>query len=156
MVVYEKADIRDISELIEMRIAYLQEDMGISEKDIPSFRKALNTYYENHLDHDLTVICAKEDEGMISCAFLVSETKPPNPRFPNGKAGTVFNVYTKPEHRHHGHGHKVMTMLIREAEDMQLSQIELKATEDGYHLYEKLGFQKESSSYTSMRLSLNK
>lgn len=156
MAIYEKADITDINDLIDMRIAYLQEDMGIDDEDVLSFRKALSDYYEKHLNHDLSVFSAKENGEMISCAFLVSEVKPPNPRFPQGRAGTVFNVYTKPEFRHQGHGRRVMTMLIREAENTGLSQIELKATKDGFHLYESLGFQNESSAYTSMRLPLNR
>ena len=44
---FEKADITDISQLIELRIAYLQEDTGrLSESDVASFKNTLSSYFK--------------------------------------------------------------------------------------------------------------
>ena len=101
---FEKATIKDIDVLTNLRLAYLQEDLGnISNEDSTTIQTALPAYYTKHLNRDLMVYVARNQEDIVSCAFLLIVEKPMSPSFITGKTGTVLNVYTKPEYRHNGY-----------------------------------------------------
>ena len=137
---FEKATIKDINMLTDLRLAYLQEDLGvITDKQL--IQESLPGYYEKHLNKDLMVYIARDDEDIVACAFLLIVEKPMSPSFITGKTGTVLNVYTKPEYRNKGYAKKLMTMMLEEATAQDVSVIELKSTEDGYLLYKSVGFE---------------
>lgn len=119
----EKATMQDIEQLTQLRLAYLMEDHG-----------ELN----------------ENEQEIVACVWLLVVEKPMSPAFINGKTGTVLNVYTKPKHRCKGYGKQVMNMLLRDAVNMELSVVELKATEAGYSLYQSIGFKDVVSSYHQM------
>ena len=150
--VFEKAAIEDIRELTTLRIAYLEEDNGIIDKDVLfSIEANLPDYFIRHLNHDITVYVARNEQEIIACAFLLVVEKPMSSAFITGKTGTVLNVYTRPKYRHRGYARCLMNLLLSDAVDQNLSLIELKATEDGYNLYKSLGFEDVVSKYHSMK-----
>lgn len=153
--IYEKATIKDIPVLTDLRIVYLREDLGaIMEDDLQKLQTALPGYYEKHLNKDLIVYVAREEDTIVSCAFLLIVEKPMSPSFITGRTGTVLNVYTKPEHRRKGYAKKLMTMMLEDAGAQNVSVIELKATEDGYPLYKSIGFVDVGTQYCNMRITL--
>lgn len=153
--IIDKASEKEIDELVELRLAYLQEDLGsISEQDMQCLRVALPQYFRNHLNRDLLVYIAKEAEEILTCAFLLIVEKPMSPMFITGKTGTVLNVYTRPEYRKKGYAKQLMNVLLKDAKINELSVVELKATEDGYHLYQSVGFEDVVSKYHTMRKHL--
>ena len=150
---FEKATIKDINMLTDLRLAYLQEDLGvITDKQL--IQESLPGYYEKHLNKDLMVYVARDDEDIIACAFLLIVEKPMSPSFITGKTGTVLNVYTKPEYRHRGYAKELMTMMLEEATAQDVSVIELKSTEDGYLLYKSVGFEDVVVKYHNMKIVL--
>ena len=151
--IFEKATIKDINGLTDLRLAYLQEDLGvITNKEL--IQESLPGYYEKHLNKDLMVYVARDDEDIVSCAFLLIVEKPMSPSFITGKTGTVLNVYTKPEYRNKGYAKKLMTMMLEDATAQDVSIIELKATEDGYSLYKSVGFEDVVAKYHNMKIVL--
>ena len=149
---FEKATVDDIKELTALRIAYLQEDSGdMDQETLHVIEADLPDYFAAHLDNDITAYVARTEEEAVSCALLLVIEKPMSPAFVTGKTGTVLNVYTRPEYRHKGYANRLMNMLLKDASSMNLSFVELKATEDGYGLYKSLGFEDERSKYHSMR-----
>ena len=153
--IIDKASEKEIDELVELRLAYLQEDLGaISEQDMQCLQAALPQYFRNHLNRDLMSYVAREAEEIVTCAFLLIVEKPMSPMFITGKTGTVLNVYTKPEYRKKGYAKQLMNALLEDAKANELSVIELKATEDGYHLYKSVGFEDVVSKYHTMRKHL--
>ena len=151
--IFEKATIKDINGLTELRLAYLQEDLGvITNKEL--IQESLPGYYEKHLNKDLMVYVARDEEDIVSCAFLLIVEKPMSPSFITGKTGTVLNVYTKPEYRNKGYAKKLMTMMLEDATAQDVSIIELKATEDGYSLYKSVGFEDVVAKYHNMKIVL--
>lgn len=150
--IFEKATIDDIKELTTLRIAYLEEDNGIIDKDVLLAIEAnLPDYFIRHLNNDITVYVARSEQEIVACAFLLVVEKPISPAFITGKTGTILNVYTRPNYRHKGYARCLMNMLLSDAVDKKLSLIELKATEDGYNLYKSLGFDDVVSKYHSMK-----
>lgn len=149
--IFKKAGAEEISALVNLRIAYIKEDHGgVTEDMEKKLRSVLPAYFTEHLNRDLFVYTAK-DGAIVSCAFLVIAELPANPSFITGRIGTVYNVYTAPDHRRKGLARRVMRELLSDAEQFGLDFVELKATKDGYHLYETLGFQETASEYVPMR-----
>lgn len=149
---FETADLNDVKELTELRLAYLQEDGGAMEHEILlSIQNSLPDYFSRHLNKDLIAYVARNGEIIAACAFLLIVEKPMSPAFPNGKTGTVLNVYTRPAYRHRGYAKRLMEMLLEDAAQRELSVVELKATDDGYQLYKKTGFADAVSKYHQMK-----
>ena len=152
MINYVTADITDIEEIISMRLAYIRDDFGAqSKKNEEAIKNQLKEYLNNHLGRDCFVFAAKEDGTIVATAFLVVFEKPANPSFLNGKVGNVLNVYTMPEKRRQGIAGNLMKMLIEHGKTCCLDFIELKATDDGYSLYKKLGFEDSPCGYKQMK-----
>lgn len=150
--IFEKATINDIPNLIELRIAYLLEDYGkISENKLAAIANNLHIYFQEHLNKDLLVFVCRDENKIVSCCFLCITEKPSNPTFINGKTGTVLNVYTKPEYRKNGIARNLLEMLIAESKKAGLDFVELKATDSGYNLYKSIGFEDVISKYHSMK-----
>lgn len=153
---FEKATIKDIEQLTELRVAYIQEDLGnVDEEDMEAMRRALPEYYSKHLNNDLHVYTARNDDReIVACAFLLIVEKPASPAFITGKTGTVLNVYTKPKCRHKGYAKRLMEMMLEDAAKEKVSVIELKSTDEGYRLYQSVGFEDVVSKYHVMRVRL--
>lgn len=152
---FRKAVIKDIPQLVEMRLGYLKEDHGsLTEEEITKISDSLLVYYQNHLGKDMNIYLAADGTEIVSTVFLLVVEKPANPSFITGKTGTVLNVYTKPQYRQKGLAGSLMKMMLDDAEKMKLSYVELEATKMGKPLYEKLGFSIEESKYTPMRYDL--
>lgn len=144
---FRKAGKEDIPSLVNMRILYSLETNGeISEAFDIKMRQELPKYFEKHLGFDLTAFLALENGEAVSTAMLLTIEKPINPALKNGRNGIVLNVYTKPEHRRKKLAMTLMEALIKDAENEGLDYVELKATEDGYPLYKKLGFDEKSKN----------
>lgn len=152
---FEKATTQDIKALTDLRIAYLNEDLGsIADDDLCTIKGSLPDYYEKHLNKDLLVYVARNEDDIASCAFLLIVEKPMSPSFITGKTGTVLNVYTKPEHRGRGYAKKLMTMMLEDAKTQDVSVIELKSTDEGYSLYKSVGFEDAKAKYHNMKIVL--
>ena len=65
-----------------------------------------------------------------------------------------MNVYTKPEYRKKGYAKKLMNMMLEDAKAENVSNIELKATEDGYSLCRSVGFEDVVAKYHNMKIWL--
>lgn len=148
----EKAGIDDIDALVSMRLDYLREDnQSLNDADVMEIRRNLPDYYKSHMNKDLFVFVVREEQVIVSCAFLLVIEKPMSPAFINGRTGTVLNVYTCPASRRRGYAKMIMEALLAEAEELQLSSVDLKSTDDGYHLYRSVGFTDDRSKYHLMK-----
>lgn len=153
--IFDKATIEDIGVLTDLRIAYLNEDLGvISEENLELMQATLPSYYEKHFNKDLMAYVVRDEMDIVSCAFLLIVEKPISPSFITGKTGTVLNVYTKPDYRKKGYAKKLITTMLEDAKAEGLSIIELKATEDGYSLYKSVGFEDVVAKYHNMKIML--
>lgn len=150
-----KAGKEHIALLTEIRIKYILEDFGSSAADNETeLRRSLSGYFEAHLGRDMFAYLAEDCGKIIASAFLVVSEKPANPSFPRGRTGTVMNVYTEKEYRRQGIASAIMKMLIADAERLELDFVELKATGEGYPLYDSLGFKETGSTYINMKYTL--
>lgn len=151
-----QASVADISALEQLRMDYLKEDFGeLTDEQEQMLLAEIDPYLRWHLGTGLMVFVARDDEaGIVSCAWLLLIEKPPSPRFPHGRTGTLFNVYTAPAFRRRGLASRVMDALIEDARIRHLDLLELNATEDGYPLYRSLGFRNAHEKHRAMRMWL--
>ncbi|MBO4998932.1 MAG: GNAT family N-acetyltransferase [Lachnospira sp.] len=150
--IVENANIEDVALLTELRLAYLKEDYGkLSKGDMEIIGRDLPDYFKKNLNQNIFCYLIREGEEVAACAFLLVVEKPMSPAFITGKTGTVLNVYTKPQYRHKGYAKGIMNKILSDAVEKNLSVVELKSTEDGYRLYQSVGFVDEVSKYHFMK-----
>ena len=138
--------------MTELRLEYLEEDHGkLSKSDIEIIRRDLPDYFKKNLNQNIFCYLIREKEEIAACAFLLVVEKPMSPAFITGRTGTVLNVYTKPQYRHKGYAKGIMNQILSDAVEKNLSVVELKSTENGYRLYQSVGFVNEVSKYHSMK-----
>lgn len=141
--------------LTKIRMDYLIEDFPeMSDELAARIEAKLPQYYAKHLNHDFFAYIAEDNGIVVGSAFLVVKEMPNNTNFPNGRTGTVLNVFVAQKYRRRGIALKIMELLISDARTMELDYIELKASAEGYPLYKKLGFKDSISSFKPMKLIL--
>ena len=154
-VVFDIADLNDIQELVRLRILYMIEDFGsISDEEKDGMEKQLPDYFERELGKKLVAFVARAEGRIVAVAYLLIIEKPANPFFLNGLDSEVLSVYTEEGYRGRGICTRLIKNLIAYAEEHEISRIDLVATDDGYPLYKKLGFEDKVQKYRDMRLKL--
>ena len=148
------ANKEDIAELLRLRIAYIVDDYGsITESDRLTMEEQLPCYFERKLGKELVVFVARTEGRLVATAYLLIIEKPANPSMVNGLVGEVFSVFTEREYRGIGISTRLMKDMIAYARKKSLCYIDLKATDEGYSVYKKLGFIDKSHKYRDMRLT---
>ncbi|WP_024865082.1 GNAT family N-acetyltransferase [Butyrivibrio sp. FCS014] len=154
-VTFDTANNKDISELTRLRIAYIMDDYGsISEDDQHAMEVQLPDYFKRKLGKDLIAFVARADGQLVATAYLLLIEKPANPSMQNGPVGEVLSVFTEKEYRGQGISTRLMNDVVNYAKEKRLCYIDLKATEEGYSLYKKIGFEERNQKYKDMRLKL--
>ena len=155
MIEYAIATKDDIDELIRLRIAYMKDDFGgISEEEKRGMEKQLPDYFARKLGTELIAFIAKDEGRIVSVAYLHIIEMPANSILLNGLYGDVLSVYTEPEYRGKGLCTALMRDLVEYGKKAGLGRIDLKATDAGYPIYEKVGFKETEQRYRNMRYVL--
>ena len=155
-IIFDKANVNDIEELVRLRIAYMIDDFGsITDYEKECMEKQLPDYFKRRLGKELIAFVARAEGRLVAAAYLLIIEKPANPFLPNGLDSEVLSVYTEPEYRGKGICSTLMTNMIEYSKEHGLSRIDLVATSDGYPIYKKLGFEDRVQKYIDMRMKLN-
>ncbi|MBB2182086.1 GNAT family N-acetyltransferase [Lachnospiraceae bacterium MD1] len=137
-----KAYLSEIEELAAIRTEFINSlissEMTISEE----FETNANAYMRKHMADDSMVSwVAVEDGKIVSTAMVCYYELLPIMLNQSGKYGYIYNVYTLPEYRKRGLASQLLNKIKEEAKERQIGQLQLRATEMGKLLYEKLGFE---------------
>lgn len=156
-IAFSEASKSDIKELIRMRIEYMIDDFGgVSDHERECMENQLPDYFNRKLGDELVVFVAKDDEKVVSVAYLHIIEMPANSILLNGLYGEVLSVYTEPEYRGKGLCTTLIKNLIEYGEKRGLGRVDLSATRDGYPIYSKLGFVDKEPRYKDMRYYFGK
>ena len=151
-ILFDEASKDDIKELIRLRIAYMIDDFGgVSDHEKECMEKQLPDYFNRKLGNELVAFIAKDDNRIVSVAYLQIIEMPANSILLNGLYGEVLNVYTEPEYRGKGLCTQLINNLIEYGKKRGLGRVDLSATEEGYPIYKKDGFVDKEHRYTDMR-----
>lgn len=149
---YGEATNEDIDELIRMRIAYMMDDFGsVTDQERKGMETQLPDYFSRKLGTELIAFVAKEEDRIVSVAYLHVIEMPANSILLNGLYGEVLSVYTEPAFRGKGICTKLMNNLVEYGKKIGLGRIDLSATDEGYPIYAKIGFKDKEHRYRDMR-----
>lgn len=142
--IYQKASLKDIDLLTEIRIQVLRAANGLTgEEDMEEVKKQSYQYYKQALKDGTTVAYFVLDGEQIAGTGGVSFYQVmPTYHNPSGRKAYIMNMYTRPEYRRQGIAYKTLDLLVKEARQRGITAISLEATEMGQPLYEKYGFVK--------------
>ena len=76
----------------------------------------------------------------MAAAFMVINERPAGGAFITGITGTLLNVITYPAYRKKGYATLLIEALIQRARDLNVTAIDLNATQMGEKVYQNLGF----------------
>lgn len=151
-ILFDEASKTDIKELIRLRIAYMIEDFGgISDYEQECMEKQLPDYFNRKLGSELVAFIAKDNNRIVSVAYLHIIEMPANSILLNGLYGDVLSVYTEPEYRGKGLCTQLIKNLIEYGKKRGLGRVDLSATKEGYPIYKRIGFVDKEQRYTDMR-----
>ncbi len=151
-ITYGEATKDDISELIRMRIAYMADDFGsVSDEEREGMETQLPDYFARKLGTELVAFVAKDEDRIVSVAYLHIIEMPANSILLNGLYGEVLSVYTEPDYRGKGMCTRLMKDLVEYGKKIGLGRIDLSATDEGYPIYAKIGFKDKDHRYRDMR-----
>ncbi len=144
-----RATTEDIGQLTEIRMQFIRESNGAAlEVEREQLLLAnLNRYFEAHINRDFFAELALVKGRVVAAVFLCILEKPANMSYPDGREGTVLNVYASPEYRKRGIATLLLDRIMEEADRQKLFSCELIATEMGRPLYEKFGFKQIHGTY---------
>lgn len=148
---FRKANLKDIEELVKLRIEFMCEIN--KPKDVPEgLEEHLRNYFEENIKKDTFVAwLAIDNEKISSICAICFYTVPPTLKNVTGKTAYIMNVYTKPEYRKRGLAAKLFARILEEAKEHGCKKIHLSATKEGSILYEKFDFKyndREMEHYT--------
>ncbi len=152
-ITFHEAQKEDISELIRMRIAYMIDDFGsVTDQERKGMEIQLPDYFARKLGTELIAFVAKDEDRIVSVAYLHIIEMPANSVLLNGLYGEVLSVYTEPDYRGRGLCTRLMKNLVEYGKRIGLGRIDLSATDEGYPIYSKIGFKDKEHRYRDMRL----
>lgn len=144
----------NIDKLVKLRFDYISTEIDLSTEDKSKLEPKLREYFKEYVTQEnFTAYVMEIDGKIVSAAFLVIDERPPGLNNPNGRYGTIMNVFTYPEHRGKGYATSLMNSLIIDADNIFVSALDLYSTKAGKKLYEKLGF--KEVEYSAMRYYTN-
>ncbi|CAI9394078.1 MULTISPECIES: GNAT family N-acetyltransferase [Bacillaceae] len=148
---YRKATVDDINLLVEMRKIQLVDEGIKADKDIDN---ELKTFFQKKLAEGTLIQWVVEEEEqneIIATGAIVIYDFPPSYTNKSGKKAYVTNMYTKNDYRGKGIATSLLTKLVDEAKNLNITKMWLGASKLGRPVYKKFGF-KETDEWMELEL----
>lgn len=140
MIEYRQANEEDIDLLMDTRLEMIRDSNGLPDNFVFD-KRLVESAREYFLKGDQSTILAMVDGEFVGCASVSYVTYMPTFAHPTGKRAHLTNVYTRKAYRRQGIASRLVTMLMNEAWERGVTEINLYATDAGRPLYRKLGFE---------------
>ena len=144
MIGYRRAEVKDIEDLVRMRIQFIKEVQHVegSDKD-EALAEELRKFFNATMPEDRFIAWLAEESGkIIGTSGLCFYSLAPSYKNMSGGVAYIQNMYTLPEHRGRGVAKVLFDKVLCEAKALGYKKISLHATEMGRPIYEKFGFTK--------------
>jgi len=151
-IIFRKAEMSDMKQLISMRMAYLCEDLGEELSMDDSLEEELKAFFHRHLNRDIDAFVAEYRGEIISTSFTAYYYRLPHPDFPKGTAGVPINGYTKPEFRKMGLAGSLLKMSADYAKQKGVELLNMEVTKKGLPVSKEIGFRE--INYTPVQMIL--
>lgn len=138
-----KASLADVEVLVTLRMEMRRErencPLPIPEKD---FEELLRSYFSEAVKAGTFIsFVAWEDGVPVGCSGLSVVALPPAYGDLSGKKGYITNMYTRKEFRGQGIARQLLDRLKLFAVEAGCSTLALNASDAGYPVYKKYGFE---------------
>ncbi|WP_349945607.1 hypothetical protein ABFV83_17285 [Lacrimispora sp. BS-2] len=152
-IILRKADKADIEQLVNMRIAYLKEDLGEEVVNGASgLEHKLADFFNKHLNADIDAFIAEYKGEIVSTSFTAYYYRLPHPDFPEGTAGVPINGYTKSKYRKLGLAGSLLKMSAEYAKKKGVELLNMEVTKKGLSVSKEIGF--KEIEYTPVQMIL--
>ncbi len=151
--IYKKADVNDIENLINLKIKqniYNCQEDGLTVQNEEIARKNIRKILLQELNKTIYFFIAidKSNNRTVACNGVVIHQMIPSTLFLNGKKAYLTSVYTEEDYRCKGIQNVLMRKILDFLEEIECKKIELDATNPfAIKLYEKFGFKKDEEKY---------
>jgi GNAT superfamily N-acetyltransferase len=154
-IVYRRAGMADISNLVELRIRFLDELYNHREDaETRLVRNSLRDYFVRKIPSGEFIAWLAEYDGEIvgTSGMVVWEKPALYSGVESGKLGYILNFYTVPEARVKGICTQLLNHLIEEAKSLGIKYLHLHASRYGINIYRKAGFTEPKMPELELRL----
>lgn len=151
--IYKKADINDIDDLVDLKIKqnlFFNNRDGLIMENENIVRENIKRILLQELNKTMYFFIAtdKENNRAVACSGVIVHQMIPSDTSINGKKAYITSVYTDEDYRCNGIQNILMEMNLRFLKDIECNKIELDASNPpAIKLYEKFGFKKHNIKY---------
>lgn len=141
-IVYERATLSDLDDLIRLRIEFAIALGGEREPElIERIKIQLRSYFTKSLPARTSIwYLAKCNGTSVGAGGVMIREQPGNFANPGGIFGYVINMYTVPAFRKNGICGNILELLVKAGAHEGVMAFELHATEEGEPVYQKHDF----------------
>ena len=154
-VVYRHAGIDDVSDMVDLRVRFLNELHNHPEdEETKILRNSLREYFAKAIPSgDFIGWLAEYDGEIVGTGGMVVWQIPARyGGVETGKLGYLLNFYTIPEARGNGICTRLLNEFIEEAKLLGLKYLHLHTSKDGISIYRKAGFVEPNQPELKLKL----
>ena len=142
-----RATMEDIDHIVGLRLALLTELGELqSPKEEQLMERSTREYLQKALpDNEFISYIAAANGKAVSISGMVLFKRPPYLENLKGIEAYILNMYTVPEHRGNGLAGHLLEHCIDQSKKSGVKRIWLHSSENGKHLYKKMGFSEKGS-----------
>lgn len=141
-ITFRKAEISDLSYLVDLRVQFLAEVSGEQEILIKEgLSERLEVYLKEHLNNELEVYVAEYDKEILSAIFVIYYERIPEIELHNGKVGVPINFYVKPSFRTKNLLEYLFEFTVECSIEREVRLFEMAIIKEKVQFYEKIGFE---------------
>ena len=139
----KRAGANDVETLVTLRLEMRRERENCAlEMPETEFAELLRKYFSGAVQNGSFIsFIALDGETAAACSGLSVIELPPSYGDLTGKKGYITNMYTRPEYRGRGIARKLLDELKNYAAKAGCSTLALNASDAGYPVYKKYGFE---------------
>lgn len=150
-----KAENNEIDLMTNARVEYcMREVQSFDQQDYNDFYNNVKEWtIQNVSKGNYIGYFGYQNTDLVCFAGLLMYELPPVFNNFNRKQGYVLSFFTYPKFRNKGYGKELMNFIVNDARETGISELVLKATNEGEPLYRKKGFVEPNMVYMEKKLN---
>ena len=138
---FRKADISDISDLLELRVKFLAEVLAEEEISIKrALYDRLKVYIEEFLNKRFDVFLAENRTEIVGAVFVLYYEKVPDMQINNGKVGFPVNFFIQPSYKKSDLAQGLLSFAVECTLEKEVRLFEMAVPKESVGFYMELGF----------------
>ena len=139
---FRKADISDISDLLELRVKFLAEVLAEEEISIKrALYDRLKVYIEEFLNKRFDVFLAENRTEIVGAVFVLYYEKVPDMQINNGKVGVPVNFFIQPSYKKTDLAKCLLSFAVECTLEKEVRLFEMAVSKENVGFYKELGFE---------------